>query len=253
MGEQGLVLVGAPYDAVCSSSTALVVRQAGRLPLADVNGYYAALGVRPTASRRELFEAYRDLGTHDARITYAFKQLRSRAVRAAYDATPAGEVFMDDYVLAELTRRAHLAVARFREAGHSVTVSDIFSSLGIDFPSQAGPDGSEYLDTGDAQGFDGRRPSPSQTGRPGAERWRYAYYLKGTACDDVARLAAWQEAIAVALAGCESVPKFSVGFHHATSEPFLVEQVDGIPVFLLHAEMESNSGLIHEAIATAIA
>lgn len=280
MEEQHLVLVGDRARAVCSSSTALAVQQEPEdpsketddeaveallglflhgarrqapAPVVDANGYYAALGVPVTATRRELFEAYRDMESPDAWATYAFKQLRDREVRAAYDAVPEGGTFLDDYTRDEVNRRVNLAVARFRAAGHlSVTVSDIFSSLGIGGSSSIRSFSGDFLDTADPQGFDGRRSSPSQTGRPGADRWRYSYYRMGTACDDVARLASWQGSIAVALAGCESVPSFSVGFHAATSDPFLVERVGGIPVFLLHAEMNSSPGLIHEAIAKAL-
>lgn len=262
MGED-LDLVGQPHEAVTSTCTALVpvprlaaplaVPEAAPPVLADVNGYYRDLGVSPVATSRELTAAWGEHGTNDARITYVFKQLRNPAIRTAYDAVPEGGVFLDDYVLEEMTRQVKLAVANLAAKGIQTTAEEIFSSLGIDIPTCRQDADDQCLDTPDPQGFDESRPVPHQSGRPSDNHWRYAYYRKATTCDDVARLAEWHGGLASALAGCEAVPKFSVGFHHAIGEPFLLEWADGIPVFLLHAEMNPSLGLINWAIATATA
>lgn len=74
----------------------------------DVNGYYAALGVRPDATKRELRIAYQRLqGWNSERLTYIIKKLLDDEARAAYDATMPGEVFFDIFVRRAIERKRH--------------------------------------------------------------------------------------------------------------------------------------------------
>ncbi|MFE4863234.1 hypothetical protein, partial [Streptomyces sp. NPDC056670] len=101
-------LVGRPDTAIVSTSTTLVPARAA-VACHDVNGYYRTLGVRPDATRRQLMDAYvAQDGQADAYTTYAFKQLLNPRTRARYDAAPLGEPFSDQYVRAEIVRRASL-------------------------------------------------------------------------------------------------------------------------------------------------
>lgn len=232
-----LVLVGDPHRAVCSASTALVPYTP---PRADVNHYYRDLGVPPTATRAELFAAYQDRGTNDARRTFCFKQLWNPQTRAAYDAVPPDGQFWDAWQVERINNEKKAAKSRMRAAGHGdETIKKVFASLGLTVPSDdpappaesgthvAGPKASE---------FDEPRSLPRHgDGRPGAAPWGYSYFLKASTCDDVARLARWQQDLVSALTS-RSIPQFAVGFHCASDQPVLIEEVGGIPVFLIHED-----------------
>lgn len=243
-----LQLVGSPQAAIISTSTALLPRQGGAVVSHDVNGYYQALGVQPGASRRELMTAYRERGgENDARLTYVFQRLLDRRFRRAYDAQPAGQPVPDLYTNTEILRHAHRhAGAQTASTGQTVTAADILFSLGVTLEEVGG----SFLDSPPGAGFDdsgtGDRHSRSNSSAPS-----YAYLQYGSTCDDVSRMAQWQEGLARALGSQGAVPKFAVGYHGIPGAEFLVSEIGGTPVFFLHEESEVTEDLV-TAPATAV-
>ena len=243
-----LQLVGRPETAIISTSTALLPRQGGAVVSHDVNGYYAALGVRPTASRRELMAAYRDLdGQKSDYLTYAFKRLLDRRFREAYDARPPGRPVLDRYAEEEILRQAHRRAAQEQlSTGSPVTAADILFSLRP--PSEeAGP---RFLDSATPARFDdagtGNRQSPPSSSPPA-----YSYLQYGSTCDDPHRMAQWQEGIARVLSSDGSVPQFAVGYHGIAGTAFFIMKMGGTPVIFLHEETEVTDELIAAAATAA--
>lgn len=81
----------------------------------DVCGYYAALGVPWTASRRELLNAYTARGGPDSeRLTYVLKQLLREGgqLRRRYDRAPLGELFREDKDVETYLLRLAIKVGR---------------------------------------------------------------------------------------------------------------------------------------------
>ncbi|WP_428957810.1 hypothetical protein [Streptomyces sp. cg35] len=238
----GLQLVGRPDHAILSTSRVLVPLRSATICV-DANGYYRALGVRPGASRRELMHAYRAQGgENDAYLTYVMGQLLNAKTRAQYDATPLGRPFPDRYVVAGWRRQAEHIAAR-RDTGE--TTEDILESL---IRAAEEPNG-QFLDSAPAEGFDddGKRNRQSSAHSPAA--WPYAYLLLDSTCDDMSRLAQWQEGLGRALAD-QGIHQFTVGFHGTSDLPFLVAKDVGTPVLFLH-ENASVTGELIAAAATA--
>jgi hypothetical protein len=247
----GPQLVGRPENAVLSTSTALV--PAPPRPAAivhDVNGYYRRLGVPPTATKREIREAYQDLdGQSSVELTRIFKTLINPKLRAAYDAKQPGSTYFDAAAVETILRQAAVQAAQQNAAyGTETTARDILETLA----ERTGKPLFEFLASGSGEGFDddqerGRHPSPNPpaTGP-------YSYLLVGSTCDDVDRLIQWQAGLAPALAdrGCRH---FLVGFHATTDKPFLVSRIQGAPVFLLHEEAQVTGDLIAAAATAVIA
>lgn len=245
----GLRIAGRPEHIIISTSTALVPAAPPPAPVVhDVNGYYARLGVPPTASKREIREAYQALdGQSDAELTEIFKVLINRERRAAYDAKQPGTTFVDRAAVQTILRQAAARAAQENaEYGTGRTARDIIETLA----EETGNPVLQFLASGSTEGFDddgtrGRHPSSSP---PAA--WSYSYLLLASTCEDVARLAQWQEGLAQALAG-RGYTHFAVGFHAASTQQFLVMRDLGIPVVFLHEEATVTGELI-TAAATAV-
>ncbi|MEU6362249.1 hypothetical protein [Streptomyces albidoflavus] len=244
----GLQLVGRPDHAILSTSTALIPRQAATL-CHDVNGYYRALGVPPSATRRQLMHAYRARGgENDPYLTYVFAQLLNARTRARYDAAPLGKPFPDRYVLAHWRRLAEqIATRRNAENGTSETAEDILKSLS---PGPEKPD-ANFLDSAPADGFDEGKERDRQPSPDSPSAWPYSYLLLASTCTDVLRLAQWQCGLGPALAH-HGIRQFTVGFHGASDLPFLVAKELGPPVIFLHEDVQVTGELI-AAAATAAA
>jgi hypothetical protein len=246
----GLQMSGRPEHIVISTSTIMVPAPPRPAPVAyDVNGYYRRLGVPPTATKLEIREAYQALGgPNDAELTAIFKVLISRERRAAYDAKQPGSTFIDRAVIETILRQAAIQASRQNtEYGTETTARDIVSTLA----EETGNPVLEFLASGSADSFhddgDGDRHPPSNP--PAA--WPYSYLLLGSTCDDVARLAEWQEGLTHALAdrGC---PGFIIGFHAVSEQPFLVAKDLGPPVVLLHEQAKVTGELIAAAATAAV-
>lgn len=205
----------------CSSCTELSV-----LPgwIWDVNRYYRDLGVEPRATRKQLREAYQAKdGQSSARLTYVLGQLLNPKIRLAYDCTPLGELFMDEYVRDRLNRiakdRMSQRMADLARMGADMSLvdddaiqRDIFAEMGIQAvePEPSGhfhdtPD--EVVDDDSEIGQDEHRPA----------KFEYSYYLWRTPLRDPAlgldRLSQWQRFLVSALAREGIRIKFAVGFH----------------------------------------
>lgn len=251
MAQPRLQLVGRPQDAAVSTSTALALRQGGAVACEDVFGYYAALGVGPQATRRDLLAAYQAKdGQSDAFITYAFKRLLDRQFRARYDVMTPQQLRMDAYQRAELLRRASLKAAYINASGDSfISAQDILSSLGIQFTGAA----RESLDSVGTTGFheSGSTFRQDDPNTP-VTTWSYSYLLLGSTCDDRSRLAEWQQGLATSLANQPNLPRFAVGFHGLPGKPFLYLGVGDTPVFFLHESADVTEELVAAAANAAI-
>lgn len=242
-----LQLVGPPEAVTVSSSTALVLRRGGAVTSHDVNGYYAALGVAPGATRRELMVAYRDRGTDSAYLTYVFQRLLDPGFRSLYDAQPRGRALPDAYNRAAIWRQAHLRAGQeTASTGRPVTAADILFSLGVHLEEVGG----SFLDSLQAAGFDesgaGDRQSPLCSSPPS-----YGFLQYGSTCDDVHRVIQLREGLARALADHEGVPQFAVGYHGIPGNEFLVAKLDGTPVVFIHEDSEVTDELIAAAATAA--
>jgi hypothetical protein len=245
----GLRISGRPEHIIISTSTALVPAPLHPAPVVhDVNGYYARLGVPPTASKREIREAYQAMnGPNDAELTEIFKVLINRERRAAYDAKQSGTTFVDRAAVTTVLRRAAAQAAQENaEFGTGRTARDIIETLA----EETGNPVLQFLASGSTESFDddGTRDRHPSSNPPAA--WPYSYLLLASTCDDVDRLARWREGLAQALTG-RGCTHFAVGFHAASDLPFLVDRGIGIPVVFLHEEATVTGELI-TAAATAV-
>ncbi|MEU9405648.1 hypothetical protein AB0E08_08075 [Streptomyces sp. NPDC048281] len=245
----GLQISGRPEHIIISTSTALVPAEPRPAPVVhDVNGYYARLGVAPTATKREIREAYQALdGQSDVELTEILRVLINRERRAAYDRKPPGSTFIDRAAVDTILRQAAIHAARENaEFGTGRTARDIIETLA----EETGNPVLHFLASGSADGFDdgGTRDRHPSSDPPAA--WPYSYLLLASTCDDVDRMARWREGLAQALAG-RGCTHFAVGFHAVSDQPFIVERGLGIPVVFLHEEAMVTGELI-TAAATAV-
>lgn len=236
----------------CSTCTALSVP---RVIVWDSNGYYRELGVDSTATRAQLRRAYVGRGgSSSARLTYALKQLLDPEVRAAYDATPLGRVFMDRYVLADLNRRIKDRLARqtqrLTSSGWLVTeeverlllerLADQFGMERVDGSSEDSPQDS--VDADSEHGQDDQQFGFS------SYRWR-----SGASSDQ--RLERWQTDLIRAFASRGIVTRLAVGVHGGTSGdlacPWLLARVGYRTVVFLHEGQEPSMALAESVAARA--
>ncbi|MGA5598450.1 hypothetical protein ACPCSE_29870 [Streptomyces cellulosae] len=244
----GLQLVGRPESAILSTSTALVPAPARPAPAVhDVNGYYARLGVQPTATKREIREAYQALdGQNSVELTHILKTLINAETRAAYDSRPPGSTYLDTAAVEQIMRQAALRAARHNaEHGTRATAQDILETL----TERTGKPIREFLASPSGGGFDDDGERDRHPSSAPSETWAYAYLLLDSTCDDVDRLIQWQSGLARALAD-RRCPQFTVGFHGKPGQPFLVAKNLGTPVIFLHEDQPVTEELI-EAAATA--
>lgn len=200
----------------------------------DTNGYYRELGVAPTATRRELRDAYiRKNGQSSERLTYILKQLLNPQVRAEYDRTRLGDLFMDRYVAEMFERLAQQDAAKARANGADISAEDVLKRWGLIVPDDT-PD--DVLDPDEAD-RKGRNLSD-----PRSTVWPFRYYLWRTQHLDDGRLATWQEQVRRALISKGVSEQFAVGLAGRTPLPFLVGKVGNrITVFLNRDEQPSEA------------
>jgi hypothetical protein len=245
----GLRIAGRPEHIIISTSSTLVPTRPRPAPVVhDVNGYYVRLGVQPTATKREIREAYQAAGgPDDAEMTEIFKVLINRERRAAYDRKQPGTTFVDRAAVQTILRQAAAHAARENaEFGTGRTARDIIETLA----EETGNPVLQFLASGSTEGFhdEGTRDRHPSSNPPAT--WPYSYLLLASTCDDVDRLAQWREGLAQALTG-RGCTHFAVGFHAVSDQPFLVRRDIGIPVVFLHEEAMVTGELI-AAAATAV-
>lgn len=211
----------------------------------DVNGYYRELGVDWRASRKELKEAYMALdGQGSARLTYVFKQLLDPLTREAYDKSPKGSPFLDDYTEDDLKRRAHEEAGRRSAMGQKASSQDVLGEWGY-----VVLDDEEPLDTVRGMGQD--LPQHKAKRR---EPWGYSYYAWQTErfVQDESRLRAWQELLSSADKPSGSCPEIAIGLTSSTRMsdlPFMIEMVGNVPVVFFSTEQEPNLEVASQAIS----
>lgn len=180
-----------------------------------MNGYYASLRISPKATRGEIRDAFIRLnGSRDAYKTFVIKQLLNVKIRADYDATPLGSVFVDDYLKQSLQVK----------------------KKGLKRP----------LEMLDGKGL-GDKDAPVETDSPESvshpldrvEAWRFSYYLLGRAGADKAKLATWQRELITALGG--HTTQIAVGLMEGLDQPWDVRTVGYRVVVFLDGDEQPTS------------
>lgn len=208
----------------------------------DVNGYYRELGVDWRATRKELMQAYmaKD-GQSSVRLTYVFKQLLDPLIREAYDKSPKGEPFLDDYTQDDLKRRAHVEAARRSNLGQTVTPDEVLDEMG-------------YVSLDDEEGVDTVRANRQDSSQSKARQgWRYSYYAWQTRefVQNESRLQEWQELLSQASGLVGSTAEIAIGVTSVlglSDPPFMIEVVGGNPVIFFSTEAEPESGIAEQAL-----
>lgn len=189
----------------------------------DPNGYYRELGVLPQATRRELREAYQALGgQHSQRLTYIMHQLLDPEVRAAYDATPSGSMFLDDYLAEELRRRSAREISHRR--GQALARGDIMSEEPL-----------EVVDWDDVIGQTDGLPPEQGPGEHHASKptWGYSYLRIDDARMDSDLARRWQYELVVALGPSRGATNLIVGLHGGVAPDTYVLTVDEAPPLVI--------------------
>ena len=205
----------------------------------DTNGYYRALGIPPEATRREIREAYQALnGQADARLTYIVSQLLDEDVRARYDATPLGSIFVDEEIEARM-QQAWLASVSHYLAEQGTSLADL---LGADDHS---PSVSDLLDSLPETGHDA--PCRSRAA------WEWSWYdWACTRTPHRLRLAQWQRLLVSALGRRGVVMRIAVGVSGVIREPWVVTFVGFRMVAFLSEETTPTEALA-DAVASRVA
>lgn len=215
-----------------STSTTLATRIVFKW---DVNRYYAALGVKPDATRKELREAYqRKNGQSSVMLTHILKLLLNPELRKRYDESPLGEPFFDEVSEAELKRKAHMEAGRRSAAGKAVSGEEVLDEWGF-----------VLLDPG-VDTVSSNRQDHSRKATP----WNYSYYgWKTTAfLTDVEVLQQWQECLSRAAAEQSVSPVVSIGVTGLSDWSFILERVDGRTVIFFSEGEEPTDTIARKAI-----
>jgi hypothetical protein len=211
----------------------------------DVCGYYVTLGVRWTATKREIRLAYvaacaRDDGQEqDEYLTYVVAQLSDPGVRRAYDLTPLGGVFLLDKYIAMRIKKAAAAEAsrRMAQGEEAATTDEVLEEMGLH--EEKPP-----ADAGDAPD----RPPESLWGL----QWGH-YVLsgpQGPPRPDTALLEAWQGLVAAALRERGIVTEFAVAQGNIGSPSVLRDSKE--PCIFILTETEASPEKAREAVELGI-
>jgi hypothetical protein len=227
--EQPLRVGDAP--AVFSTCTALEP-----WPIADVNSYYAELGVDPRASRPELKAAYLRLEGHRSeRLTYVLSQLLDPVVRRQYDLVRPGRRFWDKYEAEEADRqlRARMAIMLLDHDGDEEAAEEAARrQLAEDdrLPAEDADLCQGKLDSDRESCQDGGAP-PRQT-PPATFPWGH-YLWRSPGVDD-ARLAEWQRLVVRAAAERGIRARIAVGACGRTPHRMVLARVGRVDVVFLN-------------------
>lgn len=202
----------------------------------DVNHYYLDLGVDWRATRKELREAYLDAdGQESPRLTYVLKQLLDPVVREAYDRTPEGQLFPDDYTDARLKRSARAEANRRTARGQLVSPQEVLDEWGYavldeDEVDRVSPMGKDLLH--------------------GNEPWGYSYYAWKTSSylPDEYRLQQWQELLTSAASRRGVTPELIIGMTAMSDRPYMLEDVNGQMVAFLSESTYPNPSIADDVI-----
>lgn len=201
----------------------------------DVNRYYAALGVKPDATRKELREAYqRKDGQSSVMLTHILKMLLNPEIRRRYDECPLGEPFFDEQSEAELKRKAHMEAGRRSAAGKAVSGEEILDEWGF-----------VLLDPGVDSVSSNRQDLPRK-----AAPWNYSYYGWRTTAflTDVDAIQQWQECLSRAAAEHSVSPVVSIGVAGLSDRSFILKEVDGRKVIFFSEGEKPTDTIARKAI-----
>lgn len=216
----------------------------------DVNRWYRTLGVPwpythvPSGSLAKYYLAVD--GQSDARATYYLKRLLDKATRAAYDAAPLGELFLDDdFVQQEIKNRAQVEASRrsqtqFADAeqvmdewGYALKPDDVSDSL-----AQALDEDPFALDD---------RPTPESS------LWAYSYWVwrahtsRGPLV--TGRLGAWQSLLVSALSQMGHRTTLRVGVMGKTPQEYAIGRSGGLAIVYLNESATPTADLARRAAA----
>lgn len=200
----------------------------------DVCAYYLLLGVRWTATKREVRVAYKAVwqrsgGVQEERLTYAVSQLTDDRVRRAYDMVALGGVFLRDRDTAERLKKAAVAeaVRRMTEEGEASSADEVLEEMGLR-KEQPHPEGEDPPQ---------EEAPPAAQEAPG-DRWgaRWGHYVlsgpQGAPRADAALLEAWQGLVAAALRERGISTGFAVGVG-AGESPKVLRDINEPCIFIM--------------------
>lgn len=193
--------------------------------IADVNGWYATLGVDPRAGKAQLRDAYLARGgPRSAYLTHVLRRLLDRNTRQQYDRMKLGTQFPDKYIQETVQSnilRNSSPEQLHRLSEHVVRIVDRGEDL-----LQA------FLDNISPRVHDGRTSSKTQ--------YPFSYYLFRSEHDDLATLARWQYLVIQACRMQQIQPTVALGFHATGPDPWLVLSVGMRTVVFLHEECPAS-------------
>ena len=218
----------------CSTNTDLVVQPQHSW---DVSGYYKALGVHWKADRKALRLAYQQKnGQSSGFLTYVLRLLLDPVKRRAYDMTPLGEEFIDEWREREIKDRAKREAAkRAAREGRETTDEDkieVLKEQGFTIV----PD--------DVGGSEEDAPTQFHTA------WGYSYYVSEISCYDTDRLELWQQMIISEYSRRGIKTIFAVGFIGGDKTYFTREEKGGIVTHYLGGTTKPTEQLAADLINT---
>jgi hypothetical protein len=214
----------------------------------DVNGWYRTLGVPfpyINATSGVLSQSYvANGGQESARATYYLKRLLNRPVRASYDLSELGSLFLDDeYVQDEIKARAAAEAGRRSARGSYTDPRAVMDEWGLVVEEKD----DEEVDTGPDKVLTGVQPEDSPDLDP--VEWVYSYWLWNTEKDyaDSVQLERWQNLLvsAVALKGLQL--NIAVGLAGSQPEGYAVTCQEGTWVMYLEEGRDPTAELAGQA------
>jgi hypothetical protein len=185
--------------------------------------------VSPWAAKAEIRQAYQsvlDSGQNLIRATYVFKQLINADIRRAYDAQPAGEIFIDSWEMERILAEAKAeAIRRRMEAG--LDTSDI---PGNDLAAR------NIMDENGWDIFTDQAAKPDldiQPKRLQNTGWQFASYRWKSTYSDTKKLSEWQGMLISALAQQQARLPLVVGLHRSNELAWRVHPVGELFVAFL--------------------
>lgn len=163
----------------------------------DVNGYYAALGVDPRATRAQLREAFHAVnGGESEYLTWVLQQLLDPDFRREYDMRGLGDYLIDKFIALALKKAAlQEAIRRSLKTGE-VDAEKVMDEMGYKIVHHEADE------------------PPAVTGKPQSidDEWRWSYFLHKVRCYDTDTLRQWQQMLVTALSEAGVRMQFAVGF-----------------------------------------